>query len=198
VPTRLRQPLVAPASLNGIWALDFMEDALYGGRRFRTFNVLDEGNREALAIEIGTSIPAARVLRVLEQLLLLYGRPQAFRLDNGPELTADVFTTWCEAHGIALLYIQPGKPDQNAFIERGEPPIACDLKEASVLRIDRRPTHRRLPRPVALHVVTRGAFMPVSDILRRCVTSGDRTARAVLMATSSSRADTTDQRLRVS
>jgi putative transposase len=118
VPTRLRQPLIAPSTLNGIWALDFMEDALYGGRRFRTLNVLDEANREALAIEIGTSIPAARVVRVLEQLLLLYGRPQALRLDNGPELTAEAFTAWCEAHGIALRYIQPGKPDQNAFIER--------------------------------------------------------------------------------
>jgi len=118
VPTRLRQPLVAPSTLNGIWALDFMEDALYGGRRFRTLNILDEANREALAIEIGTSIPAARVVRVLEQLLLLYGRPAALRLDNGPELTAEPFTAWCDAHEIARCYIQPGKPDQNAFIER--------------------------------------------------------------------------------
>lgn len=118
VPTRLRQPLVAPSTLNGIWALDFMEDALYGGRRFRTLNILDEGNREALAIEIGTSIPSARVVRVLEQLLLLYGQPQALRLDNGPELTAQVLTDWCREHTIELRYIQPGKPDQNAFIER--------------------------------------------------------------------------------
>jgi putative transposase len=118
VPTRPRQPLVAPATLNGIWALDFMHDALYGGRRFRTLNVLDEGNRECLAIEVGVSIPAARVIRVLEQLILLYGPPQALRLDNGPELTAQVFTDWCQQHAIALRYIQPGKPDQNAFIER--------------------------------------------------------------------------------
>ena len=118
VPTRLRQPLGAPSTLNGIWALDFMEDALYGGRRFRTLNILDEANREALAIEIGTSIPAARVVRVLEQLLLLYGRPEALRLDNGPELTAEAFTAWCDALEIARRYIQPGKPDQNAFIER--------------------------------------------------------------------------------
>jgi putative transposase len=118
VPTRFRQPLVSPSTLNGIWALDFMEDALYGGRRFRTLNVLDEGNREALAIEIGTSIPAARVVRVLEQLLSIYGRPEALRLDNGPELTAQVLTDWCQQQAIALRYIQPGKPDQNAFIER--------------------------------------------------------------------------------
>jgi len=118
VPQRLRQPLVAPSTLNGIWALDFMHDTLYGGRRFRTLNVLDEANREALAIEVGASIPATRVVRVLEQLLALYGRPQALRLDNGPELTAEVFTAWCDAQQIALRYIQPGKPDQNAFIER--------------------------------------------------------------------------------
>jgi putative transposase len=118
VPTRLRQPLLAPALLNGIWALDFMHDALYGGRRFRTLNVLDEGNREALAIEVGVSIPAARVVRVLEQLLALYGRPAGLRLDNGPEFLAQEFGAWCEVQGIALHYIQPGKPDQNAFIER--------------------------------------------------------------------------------
>ena len=118
VPTRLRQPLVAPTTLNGIWALDFMQDALYGGRPFRTLNILDEANREALAIEIGTSIPAARVVRVLEQLLTVHGKPRALRLDNGPEFTAECFTRWCDAQGITRLYIQPGKPDQNAFIER--------------------------------------------------------------------------------
>ena len=67
VPPRPRQPLVAPTTLNCIWALDFMHDALYGGRPFRTLNVLDEGNREALAIEVGTALPAARVVRVLER-----------------------------------------------------------------------------------------------------------------------------------
>jgi putative transposase len=73
VPTRLRQPLVAPACLNETWALDFMADALYDGRSFRTFNVLDEGNREALAIEIGTSIPSARVIRILDDCVRLVG-----------------------------------------------------------------------------------------------------------------------------
>jgi putative transposase len=95
-----------------------MHDALYGGRAFRILNVLDEANREALAIEIGTSIPAARVVRVLEQLVAIYGRPQALRVDNGPEFTAEIVTAWCADRDITLLYIQPGKPDQNAFIER--------------------------------------------------------------------------------
>jgi putative transposase len=79
---------------NETWALDFMTDALYDGRRFRTFNVIDEGNREALAIEIGTSIPSARVIRVLDDLMRLYGRPARVRVDNGPELTAEAFVEW--------------------------------------------------------------------------------------------------------
>ena len=118
VPPRVRRALVAPDRLNELWALDVMHDALYGGRRFRTLNVLDDGNREGLAIEVGTSIPAPRVVRVLDQLVALYGRPQALRLDNGPELTAQVFVDWCDRHGIARYDIQPGKPVQNAFIER--------------------------------------------------------------------------------
>ena len=118
IPARLRQPLVAPARLNETWALDFMADALYDGRGFRTFNVLDEGNREALAIEVGTSIPSARVIRVLHELIQLHGRPARVRVDNGPELTAEAFVEWCAAQRIAIGYIQPGKPDQNAFIER--------------------------------------------------------------------------------
>lgn len=118
VPPRFRQALVAPTRLNEVWAIDFMHDALYGGRRFRTFNVLDEGNREGLAIEVGSSIPAMRVIRVLSQLVALYGRPDRLRLDNGPELTSQMLTEWCAQRGIGLHYIQPGKPVQNAFIER--------------------------------------------------------------------------------
>lgn len=116
--TRERQPLLTSSQLNQVWALDFMRDTLYDGRPFRTLNVIDEGNREALRIECGTSIPSTRVVRVMDQLLQVYGRPQAIRLDNGPELTADAFVDWAEKHGVKLLFIQPGKPNQNAFIER--------------------------------------------------------------------------------
>lgn len=118
VPKRIVAPLLAPLSHNRIWAADFMHDALYGGRAFRTFNVLDESNREALAIEVGMSIPSARVIRVLERLIDLYGKPEALRTDNGPEFTASAFEEWCRERGITQLFIQPGKPDQNAFIER--------------------------------------------------------------------------------
>ena len=95
-----------------------MRDTLYDGRPFRTLNVIDEGNREALRIECGTSVPSARVVRVMDQLVEVYGRPEAIRLDNGPELTADAFVDWAQEHGVKLIFIQPGKPNQNAFIER--------------------------------------------------------------------------------
>jgi transposase InsO family protein len=95
-----------------------MSDTLYGGRRFRTLNILDEGVREGLAIEVDTSLSAARVIRVLAQVVAWRGRPQALRLDNGPELLADRFVTWSAEQMIELRYIQPGKPTQNAFIER--------------------------------------------------------------------------------
>ena len=97
-----------------------MADTLYGRRQFRTFNVIDEGNREVLGIEIATSIPSLRVIRVMEQLIEVYGRPQALRLDNGSELTSIAFTEWCRLQGIELRFIQPGKPDQY-----GSSPFMC-------------------------------------------------------------------------
>jgi putative transposase len=74
--------------------------------------------REGLAIEVDTSLPAERVIRVLEQVVAWRGQPQSIRLDNGPELISKRLMAWCAERGIELRYIQPGKPDQNAFIER--------------------------------------------------------------------------------
>ena len=118
LPLRLRQPLTVSPQPNAVWAVDFMSDTLYGGRRFRTLNILDEGVREGLAIEVDTSLPAERVIRTLEQVVAWRGHPQAIRLDNGPELLADRFVAWCADRGIELRYIQPGKPAQNGYIER--------------------------------------------------------------------------------
>lgn len=118
IPNRDRQPLDTPQRPNEVWAVDFMSDALYIGRRFRTFNVLDEGVREALAIEIDTSLPGERVVRVLERLCAWRGAPKAIRCDNGPELTSKALVDFCDNTGIAIRYIQPGKPDQNGLIER--------------------------------------------------------------------------------
>ncbi len=103
---------------NEIWALDYLQDALDNGRVFRTLNVIDASNREGLAIEVDTSLPAARVIRVMEQLAELRGLPRAVRLDNGPELRSQAFPEWCAAHQVELRFIQPASPAQNAFGER--------------------------------------------------------------------------------
>lgn len=118
IPTRERQSLVVVPRVNFTWALDFMQDALYGGRAIRTFNVIDEADRSCLGIDLATSIPALRMTRFLGQLIEIYGKPAAIRCDNGPELTSQEFTEWCAKRTITLRFIQPGKPDQNAFIER--------------------------------------------------------------------------------
>jgi putative transposase len=118
VITRARQLLMAPEELNQVWALDFMHDTLYDGRKFRLLNVIDEGNREALRIECDSSIPSTRLLRVLNELIDFYDKPKAIRMDNGPEMTSAKFVSWAEQHGIELRYTQPGKPKQNAFVEQ--------------------------------------------------------------------------------
>ena len=118
VPPRDRHPLAAPAVLNGMWALDFMSDMLYNGTRFRTLNVLDEGNREGLAVEVALSFPAVRVTALLDQLVAIHGAPTALRCDNGPEFISAELEAWCARHGVRLIHIQPGKPNQNAYIER--------------------------------------------------------------------------------
>ena len=118
VLTRPRLALAAPALLNQTWALDFMGDTLYDRRCYRVLNVLDEGNREALAIEIDTSLPSVRVIALLDQLVAMHGAPTMLRCGNGPEFIAAALAAWCEAHGVRLHHIQPGKPNQNAYIER--------------------------------------------------------------------------------
>lgn len=118
LPARAAQTLVVPAQPNQTWSLDFMSDSLSNGRAFRTLNVIDDFNREALWIEVDTSLPAERVVRVLEQLLCEREKPTCIRMDNGPELISQRLESWAKDHHIALLHIQPGKPAQNAYIER--------------------------------------------------------------------------------
>jgi len=95
-----------------------MSDSLYSGRRFRTFNVMDDHNREALGIEIDLNLPAPRIIRVLDQIAEIRGYPNKLRLDNGPEMISLALANWAEEHDVQLDFIQPGKPTQNAFIER--------------------------------------------------------------------------------
>jgi putative transposase len=118
LPARAAQVLTQPTQANESWSLDFMSDSLSNGRAFRTLNILDDFNREALWIEVDTSLPAERVIRVLEMIILWRGKPKQIRMDNGPELISHRLEEWAQAHHIELAHIQPGKPAQNAYIER--------------------------------------------------------------------------------
>lgn len=130
LPAREPQPLLQPEQANQSWSLDFMSDSLASGRAFRTLNILDDFNREALWIEIDTSLPAERVIRVLEMLLLWRGSPKQIRMDNGPELISHRLETWAEENQITLAHIQPGKPAQNAYIERFNRTYREDILDA--------------------------------------------------------------------
>jgi len=118
LPARVKQPLDVPVSAGHSWSIDSMHDTLHYGKRFRTLNVFDERVREALAIEIDSSLPAERVIHVLEQLKENMPLPKQIRVDNGQELISAKLVAWCETHQVHLHHIQPGKPTQNAYIER--------------------------------------------------------------------------------
>ncbi|MCB2170969.1 MAG: integrase core domain-containing protein, partial [Deltaproteobacteria bacterium] len=109
--SRLNQPITT-VRIPGATA------ALYGGHRFRTFNVVDDFNREGLAIEIDISLQAPRILRVLERIAAWRGYPQKLRMDNGPEFVSAAMAEWADDHGVQLDLIKPGKPTQNSYIER--------------------------------------------------------------------------------
>ena len=116
---------------SGRWTL-CMSDTLDGARRFRALTMLDGGVREGLTVEIDTSLPALRIIRVLEHVAASRGLPQALRVDNGPALLAEAFITWGTARRIALRYIQPGKPAQKARIERFNRTYRTEVLDVSV------------------------------------------------------------------
>lgn len=111
-------PLGEATAINQVWSMDFMSDSLTDGRTIRTFNVIDDYSREGLTIDVDLSLPSARVIRSLEQVIEWRGKPSAIRCDNGPEYIAQCLIDWANKQQITLLYIQPGKPTQNAYVER--------------------------------------------------------------------------------
>jgi putative transposase len=113
-----RHALTVPDAPTLVWFMDFMADRLEDGRQFRLLNVLDDFNREGLEIEVDFSLPAERVIRSLNQIIEWRGKPFAIRVDNGPEYVSGKLMEWAERQGIALSHIQPGKPQQNAYVER--------------------------------------------------------------------------------
>jgi putative transposase len=106
-----------PVRPNQQWGIDFVSDTLAWGRRIRLFTVVDVFTREVLAIEVDTSLPGGRVVRVLERLAVERGAPDEIVLDNGPELAGKAVDQWAYERGVQLRFIEPGKPVQNAFVE---------------------------------------------------------------------------------
>ncbi len=144
LPERLKQPLLVPAQPNVCWSLDFTSDALTDGRRFRTLNVLDDFNRQVLGIEVDFSLPAGRVVRLLAQLVEQHGRPAKLRCDNGPEFISAALGEWCEAQSIVLHWIQPGKPTQNAYVERFNGSFRREVLDAYLFTTLRQVRHQLL------------------------------------------------------
>jgi len=112
-----RIELPTPTKKNERWSMDFVQDKLWNGRRFRCLNIVDMFTRECLAIEVDTSIGGMRVKRVLERLVQVHGKPQAIVVDNGPEFISRDVDEWAYRTGVELAFIRPGKPVENAYVE---------------------------------------------------------------------------------
>lgn len=118
IPNPEKAMLLQPLRHNLTWSLDFMEDRLENCRKFRTLNILDYYNREALAIEVDYSFPAHKVVKLVKRVIEWRGKPEEIRSDNGTEFIAKDFEVFCENSGIVHIRIQKGKPTQNSYVER--------------------------------------------------------------------------------
>ncbi len=134
LPARVKQALFQPLAINQVWSIDFMNDSLWDGRRFRLLNIIDDFNREVLAIESDLSLPTVRLIRVLEYLKEFRGLPKMIRMDNGPEFISHKLDLWAKENKVDLIFIQPGKPMQNGYIERCNGNIRRELLNAYVFK----------------------------------------------------------------
>lgn len=124
----INQPIMPDVT----WSMDFVSDQLEDGRKVRVLVIMDDYNREVLALEVGLSIPGARVVRVLKRLLQERGKPQSIRTDNGPEFICNKLAIFCQEHSIEQWFIQPGKPYQNGFVERLNKTYREDMLDAYI------------------------------------------------------------------
>ena len=112
-----RVPLQLPVRPDQVWTMDFTQDAFASGRKFRTLNLMDGFTRYAPRIEVDTSLPGQRVVRVLEELKRRGRKPEAIVIDNGSEFTSQVMDQWAYENKVQLHFITPGRPMENGFIE---------------------------------------------------------------------------------
>jgi putative transposase len=130
----LRAPMAAPDRPNACWSLDFVHDQMTDGRRFRVLAVVDNCTRECLALVADTSISGVRVARELDRIIAWRGRPGAVTSDNGTELTSNAILKWADERGVGWQYIQPGKPQQNAFSESFNGRLRDELLNETLFR----------------------------------------------------------------
>ncbi len=134
LPARVKQALFQPEKINQVWSIDFMSDSLWDGKRYRLLNIMDDYNREVLAIEAEISMPSQKVIRILDKIIFSRGKPERIRVDNGPEFISDKLDNWCKEQKIQLVFIQPGKPMQNGYVERLNGSLRRELLNAYVFR----------------------------------------------------------------
>ena len=118
IPARVQHPLQELFEPNEQWSMDFMSNTLFGGKRYRILNIMDEFNREFIEFEVGISLPAIKVIQALQRAVEFRGKPKSIRVDNGPEFISHKLEQWCYIHSIELKFIQPGSPTQNSRMER--------------------------------------------------------------------------------
>lgn len=117
VSCRTRMDRPEATRINDCWAMDFMTDELFDGRRIRLLTIVDHFTRESIAIEVGQRIGGKEVVKTLERIACKRDLPKTIRVDNGPEFTSKVFDQWAYSNGVTLDFSRPGKPTDNAFIE---------------------------------------------------------------------------------
>jgi len=132
IPNPEKKPLLQPIRMNLTWSMDFMQDTLENGRKFRVLNILDDYNRESLSINISYSFPSEKVIEIVEQVIEWRGKPESIRTDNGTEFIAHAFTNFCIREKIEHIKIQKGKPTQNSYIERFNRSYREDVLDAYI------------------------------------------------------------------
>lgn len=118
LPERVKNPLKTPERPGETWSMDFVSDKLENGRTVRVLNILDDCTREAVGMEPSMSMPSSRVIKTLEKIMFVTGKPKRIRTDNGPEFISKELEEWCVGNGIEHIFTQPGCPTQNSYVER--------------------------------------------------------------------------------